>query len=291
MATSEKRVAANQQNAKKSTGPRTIDGKERARLNAVTHGLTAQTAVLPGEDPAELEALGKSLMRQLKPRGVVQRMMAERVVSLAWKLRRVGRAEEAIAREMDDNALAKWKYEREVNLANDRYIFPDRDRPRRRDCATLLAASWESERSQPRDERLLRVSEFELKLDGALRAAVRELLRLQKEAGAFEDGEDELGLVDDSPWRVESPPAPVGENEPNAADGDGTVAGGTDGPRQPEAAPAACGEAPSGKTNPIAEADDAAQGVDGGEVTPAPGFENSAPVPGTSASPPPGPRR
>jgi hypothetical protein len=204
MATSEKRVTANRQNAKKSTGPRTLDGKERARLNAVTHGLTAQTAVLPGEDPGELEALGKSLMRQLKPRGVVQRIIAERVVSLAWKLRRVARAEEAVAREMHDNAVATWKHERNVNLANERFIFPERDRPKARDGATLLAASWEHNKRECRDERLLRLTEYELKLDGALRAAVRELLKLQKEADAFEDGEEE--------------PAEItgGENEANA---------------------------------------------------------------------------
>ena len=29
----------------------------RSRFNAVKHGLTAKTAVLPGEDPAELQAM------------------------------------------------------------------------------------------------------------------------------------------------------------------------------------------------------------------------------------------
>ena len=57
-------------------------------------------------------------MRQLKPRGVVQRIIAERIVSLSWKLRRVARAEEAVR---DGERRGDWKHEGDVNLANDRY--------------------------------------------------------------------------------------------------------------------------------------------------------------------------
>ena len=46
---SEKKAAANQLNAKKSTGPRTAEGKEKSKHNAVTHGLTARSALLPGK--------------------------------------------------------------------------------------------------------------------------------------------------------------------------------------------------------------------------------------------------
>jgi hypothetical protein len=290
MATSEKRVAANRQNAKKSTGPRSLDGKERARLNAVTHGLTAQTAVLPGEDPSELEALGKSLMRQLRPRGVVQRIIAERVVSLAWKLRRVARAEEAVAREMEEEALGRWQHERATNYVTNREIYRPRPCPEPRDGATLLAASWQSEQHTPGDERLLRLSEYELKLDGALRAAVRELLRLQKEADAFEDAVEEgPDVAEAAPAPVEDPPPSAEENEPN-----GTESGVTDMEEDPgsrRAAAAAGGQAPADKTNPIAEANAAAQPQDGQDVTSDPESESSAPAPGTSASPPQGPRR
>ena len=48
----EAQIAANIENAKKSTGPRTNEGKERSRMNALDHGLTARLALLPDEDPA-----------------------------------------------------------------------------------------------------------------------------------------------------------------------------------------------------------------------------------------------
>jgi hypothetical protein len=45
------RAATNRANSQHSTGPRTESGKQRSSQNALRHGLTARTAVLPTEDP------------------------------------------------------------------------------------------------------------------------------------------------------------------------------------------------------------------------------------------------
>lgn len=47
----ERRDAINRANSAHSTGPRTESGKQRSSLNALSHGLTARTAVLPTKDP------------------------------------------------------------------------------------------------------------------------------------------------------------------------------------------------------------------------------------------------
>ncbi len=49
----EKQFEANRQNAQKSTGPKTPEGRAAVRLNGVKHGLTAETIVLKGESQAD----------------------------------------------------------------------------------------------------------------------------------------------------------------------------------------------------------------------------------------------
>jgi hypothetical protein len=47
---SEKQDKANRQNAKKSTAPKTPQGKAAVRLNAAKHGLLSEETLLPSED-------------------------------------------------------------------------------------------------------------------------------------------------------------------------------------------------------------------------------------------------
>ena len=65
--TSDRQIAANRANAQRSTGPRTPNGKTRAAQNALKHGLTATTPVLPDEDPEAFAGLRQEVFEQYNP--------------------------------------------------------------------------------------------------------------------------------------------------------------------------------------------------------------------------------
>ncbi|MEN6428136.1 MAG: hypothetical protein ABFE13_22535 [Phycisphaerales bacterium] len=110
-------IQANRLNARKSTGPRTAEGKERASQNALKHGLLAAEAVIQGEDPEEFEIYREGMLQELAPAGAVEAMLAERVVGLSWRLRRAERLQNAAFAALDDGEptdllearLEEWK--------------------------------------------------------------------------------------------------------------------------------------------------------------------------------------
>ncbi len=69
-----KQIEANRQNAQKSTGPKSDEGKAIARLNAVTHGLAAilPEAVARVEDHADIEQRKTRWRNELRPNGEQQ---------------------------------------------------------------------------------------------------------------------------------------------------------------------------------------------------------------------------
>jgi len=89
-------IQANRSNAQKSTGPRTPEGKATASHNAVKHGLLAEQVVIHGEDPAEFDLYREGMLAELAPVGGIETLLAERAVSLAWRLRRAERLQSAV---------------------------------------------------------------------------------------------------------------------------------------------------------------------------------------------------
>ena len=94
--TSARKAEANWQNALKSTGPKTPEGKTAIRRNAVQHGLLAEEILLPGEDEDALRKLGERLRTELQPVGELENMLVDRIISAHWRLRRLGRVEAGI---------------------------------------------------------------------------------------------------------------------------------------------------------------------------------------------------
>ncbi len=90
---SDAKLEANRLNAAKSTGPRTPEGKAIARMNALRHGLLSLTVLLPGEDAEILSGFRERALQQLKPSGEIEQLLADRVVAIAWRLRRAAQIE------------------------------------------------------------------------------------------------------------------------------------------------------------------------------------------------------
>jgi len=88
--TTEKQVRANKRNARRSTGPRTKKGKARSSQNAVTHGLSAESILLPGEDAEEYRRYAEEVRAERRPQGPVEKDLVEQLISYGWRLRRVG---------------------------------------------------------------------------------------------------------------------------------------------------------------------------------------------------------
>ncbi len=93
---SEAQIHANRRNARKSTGPRTEEGKAVAARNAVTHGFWARQDVISGEEQADFDRLREEMLRELAPAGPVETPLAERVVSLMWRLKRAQRLQNEV---------------------------------------------------------------------------------------------------------------------------------------------------------------------------------------------------
>jgi hypothetical protein len=86
MPTSEKQIAANQANAKHSTGPNTTEGKKRSSQNALRHGITAQTTIMTEEDRLQHDDFCANMMTSLAPVGAMETFLASSVNEEAWRL-------------------------------------------------------------------------------------------------------------------------------------------------------------------------------------------------------------
>jgi hypothetical protein len=82
------RNEANRQNAQKSTGPRTENGKRRSRLNALRHGLAAETVVEALENPRTYKKFQAAIVSHYAPQSPLEHELVLRLASLLWRLRR-----------------------------------------------------------------------------------------------------------------------------------------------------------------------------------------------------------
>jgi hypothetical protein len=84
-----RRATVNRANSTHSTGPRTESGKQRSSLNALSHGLTARTAVLPTEDPDAYQRHIQQFLDEYKPATPTETQLVHEIANTAWRLNRI----------------------------------------------------------------------------------------------------------------------------------------------------------------------------------------------------------
>ena len=94
--TTEKQIHASRENARKSTGPRTPKGKANSSKNALKHGLLAEDAVIPGEDPAAFDRHLTNLETTYLPRNYVEKQIVHQIADTMWRIKRLSRIETTV---------------------------------------------------------------------------------------------------------------------------------------------------------------------------------------------------
>jgi hypothetical protein len=90
------RAAINRVNSRHSTGPRTDSGKQRSSLNALRHGLTAASAVLPSEDQTAYHAHRRGFFDEYQPTTPTETQLVQEIADTAWRLNRIPALEAAM---------------------------------------------------------------------------------------------------------------------------------------------------------------------------------------------------
>jgi hypothetical protein len=115
-------ILANRLNAQKSTGPLTIEGKAAVSQNAVRHGLSAERDVIASESQADFDLFRRQLLDELSPVSPMESILAERIVALSWRLKRVGRfqnqAIDALNTDQTRGPLARLAQSLSLNIAD-----------------------------------------------------------------------------------------------------------------------------------------------------------------------------
>lgn len=90
------RAEINRENAKKSTGPRTAEGKVRSAMNACIHGMTGQVTIMPGEDREAHDRFCAGIVAGYAPEGALELQVAQSIAETEWRLNRASAIEQNI---------------------------------------------------------------------------------------------------------------------------------------------------------------------------------------------------
>lgn len=108
------RAERNRKNALASTGPKTIEGKEKSSSNRLAHGLRSKREVIPGESPEEWGAFEANVAGDLNATTPTEQALAHLVASSLWRLGRGARFEADNAHRVMSRTAIAAEYDKAV---------------------------------------------------------------------------------------------------------------------------------------------------------------------------------
>ena len=165
--TTDAQINANRENAQQSTGPVTAEGKAAVAQNAVKHGLFAVQDVLTSENQAEFDLLREQMLAELAPAGVMETLLAQRTVSLAWRLKRAQTMQNQAIEAMIDSHV------KIVRMGWGTTPYDPRSASNGLPLGAIAAKDWSGSRV------IERMLEYERRIEGSLYKAAARLQALQ----------------------------------------------------------------------------------------------------------------
>jgi hypothetical protein len=159
----QKQIDANRRNAKKSTGPRTSEGKLRSRMNSLKHGLAAVHVSLPHEDPSEYHQARAALVESWQPANTQELMLVDAIAAAWIRMQRASRYEASLV----DGQLRTIKH---------RHGKSEAPRPEDDDFGVIVAMS------DPENEQAWAIlARYDTRAASAWHRAVEQLRKLQND--------------------------------------------------------------------------------------------------------------
>ena len=139
-------LEANRLNARKSTGPRSAEGKDASRRNALKHGLAAEALILPDEEADALSGRVAAWLPALDPRDDREIWLVEEVALCTIRIDRCRALDEALRSRSAARASSCWDADREAEaeelgrkLSRSPSLVLHQLRRSKQGCAWLLA--------------------------------------------------------------------------------------------------------------------------------------------------------
>jgi hypothetical protein len=176
-------IVANRRNSRKSTGPRSVEGKAVSRMNALKSGIDARSNIIRGEDPSDLQGLTNFYYKECQPASAQEQFYVDILIRNDWQLRRMERVDSQY-----------WEY----HLQGNSTPMPGRELGRGWNCGSAAFARLQRRKNDIQRSSLL---------------ARQELKKLQAERPAAQPSEAperaaphaQIGFVPDKVGQAPSP--------------------------------------------------------------------------------------